>query len=186
MRIKYFFIYIAVGVAFLAVSLWVILTAGKNAKAIGAKYKLGGLMLTTWAMLSACTCNGTGPGVVTCYDPVPPEQPMCYDVVAPVNQLSLVGDLSIKRGEVVTIRVDSPTYETYLLQVKDSEDKVLQEERSALYKENEESYDQFIRMTLSKSLPAGDVKLVVSGLYKEEGQEEESAESLYAFDITLL
>jgi hypothetical protein len=41
-------------------------------------------------------------------------------------------------------------------------------------------------MPLSKSLPAGEVKLVVSGLYKEEGQEEESAESLYAFDITLL
>ena len=111
---------------------------------------------------------------------------MCYDVVAPVNQLSLVGDLSIKRGEVVTIRVDSPTYETYLLQVKDSEDEILQEERSALYKENEESYEQFIRMTLSKSLPEGAVKLVVSGLYKEEDQEEESAESLYAFDITLL
>ena len=50
MRIKYFFIYIGIGIAFAAVSLWVILSGGNNAKAIRAKYKLGGALLTTWAL----------------------------------------------------------------------------------------------------------------------------------------
>ena len=73
MKIKFFAIYIAAGVAFLALSLWVFLSKGKNAKAVRAKYRLGGLMLTAWAMLSATACRCTP--TVTCYEPMmPPDE----------------------------------------------------------------------------------------------------------------
>lgn len=72
MKSKYLVIYIVVGVAFLAASLWVFLSKGKSAKAIRYKYKLGGIMLTAWAMLTFASCEGPGP-FVTCYDPAPPE-----------------------------------------------------------------------------------------------------------------
>ena len=72
MKIKFFAIYIAAGVAFLGFSLWVFLSKGKNAKAIRAKYKMGGIMLTACSMLmaSACQCSPT----VTCYEPMDPKE----------------------------------------------------------------------------------------------------------------
>ena len=45
MKTKAFIVYVALGVAFAAVSLWVFLSKGKNAKAIRTKYKLGGAFL---------------------------------------------------------------------------------------------------------------------------------------------
>ena len=79
MRAKYFLIYAVVGAAFLAVSLWVLLSRGNNPKAINAKYKLGGIMLIAWSVIATASCE-KGPlpnvkkaiegGVVMCYDPV--------------------------------------------------------------------------------------------------------------------
>lgn len=73
MKTKYFLIYVFVGVAFLAVSAWVFFSRGKNAKAIRAKYRLGGILLTCWAMLSVASCDGVfNPGdEIMCYDPEP-------------------------------------------------------------------------------------------------------------------
>ena len=68
MKTKYFLIYVFVGIAFLAVSAWVYFTRGKNAKAIRAKYKLGGIMLTCLAMLTVASCGELGD----------PPQMMCY------------------------------------------------------------------------------------------------------------
>ena len=72
MKTKYYLIYVFVGIAFLAVSAWVFFSRGKNAKAIRAKYKLGGIMLMCMAMLSVASCGEIlNPGEVMCYDPVP-------------------------------------------------------------------------------------------------------------------
>ena len=60
MKTKYYFIYFIVGAAFLAASAWVFFSRGKNAKAIWAKYRLGGIMLTCLAMLSAASCEHDG------------------------------------------------------------------------------------------------------------------------------
>lgn len=75
MKIKYAIIYAALAVAFVAVSLWVILSGGHNAKAIRAKFRLGGLMLTISSMLTVASCGGVGGGLfpVMCYDPAIPE-----------------------------------------------------------------------------------------------------------------
>ena len=73
MKTKYFLVYVFVGIAFLAVSAWVFFSRGKNAKAVRAKYKLGGIMLTCWAMLSVASCDGVfNPGgEIMCYEPEP-------------------------------------------------------------------------------------------------------------------
>ena len=55
MKTKYFLIYVFVGIAFLAVSAWVYFSRGNNAKAIRAKYKLGGILLMCMAMLSVAS-----------------------------------------------------------------------------------------------------------------------------------
>lgn len=64
------------GVAFAAVSLWVMLSGGRSARAVRTKFRLGGIMLTLSAMVSLTAC-GSGAGdeyVVSCYDPAPPLQ----------------------------------------------------------------------------------------------------------------
>ena len=183
MKFKAFFLYIGIGAAFLAVSLWVFLSGGKNAKAIRTKYKLGGALLTAWAMLSASTCSPIP--TVTCYEPVPPEQPMCYDVVIQENALSLQGDLEIKRGSEVVINVDNPTYENYLVTVKKAnEENPRQEERVAL-SQGEVEYQKVLKFTLSKDLPEGDAQITVWGIYQEEGQAEQ-LNHIFTFSVTLL
>ena len=71
MKIKYFLLYVFVGIAFLAVSAWVFFSRGKSAKAIRAKYRLGGIMLMCMAMLSVASCGQIFNPGVTCYDPAP-------------------------------------------------------------------------------------------------------------------
>lgn len=71
MKIRYSIILCALGVAFVAVSLWVFLSRGRSRKALKTKFKLGGLILTVSSMI-ACS-EGTGPMQVSCYDVAAPE-----------------------------------------------------------------------------------------------------------------
>lgn len=61
------FLLIGLGTAFLAVSLWVWLSNGKSAKAVKAKFRLGGALLTLTGMMTVGSCNI----VTSCYDPAP-------------------------------------------------------------------------------------------------------------------
>ena len=115
MRAKYIFIYIAAGIAFLAVSAWVFLTNGKNAKALRAKYKLGGLLLTCTAMLSVASCGQIPHPGVTCYD----VTVTCYDPVVE-NYAHIVsskqdenGIWLVSKGDSLTVRIQDPTYAKY-------------------------------------------------------------------------
>lgn len=181
MRFKYFFIYIAIGAAFLIVSLWVMLSSGKNAKAIRAKYKLGGMLLTTWAMLSACTCNGPGVGTVTCYDPMPPEQPMCYDVAVMVNEVVL-GSTTVKRGENFRITIKEPTGDNYVARILSADGKELQ--KADLAREEGSNWDFFFKA--SSNLPTGKAILVVEYIHKDGEEAEEHADEIFrSEDITV-
>ena len=55
---------IGLGIAFIGVSLWVAMSRGRNARAIRAKYRLGGAILSLLAIVS---CGPEG-GITTCYD----------------------------------------------------------------------------------------------------------------------
>ena len=60
-------LFIGLGAAFLAVSLWVWLSNGKSARAVKAKFRLGGALLTLTGMMTVGSCNI----ISTCYDPAP-------------------------------------------------------------------------------------------------------------------
>lgn len=62
---------IALGTAFVAVSLWVWLSRGKNAKAVRAKFRLGGAIIALTSLVNLTSCGPDGPIGVTCYDPAP-------------------------------------------------------------------------------------------------------------------
>ena len=182
MRIKAFFIYIGVGAAFLAASLWVFLSNGKSAKAIRTKYKLGGALLTAWAMLSASVCSGPGP-FVTCYDtaapnpPDPPEQPMCYDVAVMVNEVSLEST-TVKRGENFRIRIAEPSADHFVAKLLDADSKLLQE--ATLQLEEGSNWDHFFKA--ARNLPTGTATLIVEAVNKDAQTGEDVPEVIFRND----
>ena len=109
MKTKALFVYIALGIAFAAVSLWVFLSKGKNAKAIRTKYKLGGAMIAAWAILSAANCQGPGP-MVTCYEPVPPSNDVSLSLKDPEDKV-------INNGDILQIQIYEPTYDCYRIKI---------------------------------------------------------------------
>lgn len=66
--------FIALGVAFLAVSLWVWLSRGKNTKAVRAKFRLGGAIVALTSVVNLTSCGGGGVFGVDCYDPAPTNE----------------------------------------------------------------------------------------------------------------
>ena len=62
------------GVAFAAVSLWVMLSGGRSARAVRTKFRLGGIMLTLTTMISLSACVPGDEYGVSCYDPAPPPE----------------------------------------------------------------------------------------------------------------
>ena len=162
MKIKYALIYGVIGAAFLAVSLWVILSGGKSARALRTKYRLGGILLATWAMLSASSCNGVFP-VVTCYDPVMPEN------------IVMVGKTTVVRGEALTVSIEYPMYPVYgwyLLENKQMDSGILQEGRFTVPEEYDGKVD--FQLVPSKELAPGTVTLSIVGIYTDEDGTENS------------
>lgn len=115
MRIKFLLIYLTAGAAFLAVSLWLILSGGKSASATRAKFKLGGIMLTAWSMFSAASCGGVP--VVSCYEPVEPPKVTCYDVVMETDVIVVsvkdLGGNKLKPGDVMVFNIQHPNAKVY-------------------------------------------------------------------------
>lgn len=117
MRIKFLFIYVVAGAAFLAVSLWLVLSGGTNPKAIKAKFKLGGIMLIAWSIIATASCT-KGPlsnpngaidgGEVMCYDPAPAD----YVNFSTENHNN-EGRYYLAPGEYLTISIEGPTYKEY-------------------------------------------------------------------------
>ena len=145
MKVNYFFVYVGLGAAFLAVSLWVLLSNGRSAKAVRAKYRLGGAMLTVWALLSAASCDGSGPSV-TCYDPVVPD-PVTF--VLPGKE-----GMEVSNGDVIRLIADKAllgSYEGLRVEVVQGE-KVLQ---SCPLASPEEERDNDLIFTLKLDLPEG-------------------------------
>ena len=187
MRTKYLIIYIGLGIAFAAVSLWVILSGGNNAKAIRAKYRLGGALLTTWALFSAATCNGPGPApVVTCYEPVV----TCYDVAIMENDLRFSAKdregNDVKSGDVIVIGITNPTFTSYRCKVFQEEalEKPLQAIDFTVPAESGSTVEWEFKLAVGSF--KGDAVVIVYGIGKsEEGGATEEALA-YNWHITVL
>lgn len=122
MKTKFFFIYVFVGIAFLAACLWVFLTGGKSAKAVNAKYRLGGIVLTAWAVLSVVSCDVPGifnggegrQPIIECYDPVPNDMTLIsIKAVNPGEKIDVMAP-----GDTIHIAIDYTTRDKYLLEVR--------------------------------------------------------------------
>ena len=87
MKIKNSLILFGLGAAFLVVSLWVFLSRGRNAKAVNAKFRIGGLILTISSLLSFSSCSGIF--TTTCYDVA---VPFVVDPTSPASSVVHVGD----------------------------------------------------------------------------------------------
>lgn len=161
-------LFIGFGAAFLAVSLWVWLSAGRSAKAVRAKFRLGGALLTLTGMMTLGGC-----GTTTCYEP----QIECYDP-APVNEV-FIDDyihgtpLEVSDGDELVIETYNITYPTLLVTILDAGSLVLQEQRFEVAEIGGQ-----ISLRLDVAAYLGDADLVVSGL-TEMGDEH----ILYVFDL---
>ena len=186
MKIQYLAIYIAAGVAFLAVSLWAFLSNGKSARAIRYKYKLGGLMLTAWAMLSAASCEGPGP-FVTCYEPMV----TCYDVaVEEHDEVDVVvkgyGGNKLKSGDVLEVYVYYASYENYRCRISADPENgdvfVIQTEEFAL--SSDDGNLARTEITLAATEYKGMAKVFVCGLGKDnDGNETEEVVGVRDIEI---
>ena len=118
MKTKYYLIYVFVGIAFLAVSAWVFFSRGKNAKAIRAKYKLGGIMLMCMAMLSVASCGEIlNPGELMCYEPAPD-----YSFMVSTGKQDANWQYILSPGAVLTVAVECRRYEKYGVVIRQFED----------------------------------------------------------------
>lgn len=119
-------LFIGIGAAFLAVSLWVWLSNGKSARAVKAKFRLGGALLTLTGMMTVGSCNI----MTSCYDPAPTN--MVY--------IERGETQDVKNGDNITVKVSY--FSAYGIKVtiaKDAENsEVLQSE---IYKITESSAD---------------------------------------------
>lgn len=164
MKTKYILLYAGLGTAFLAVSLWVLLSGGRSAKAVRTKYRLGGAMLTVWALLSSSNCGGPGP-FVTCYEPVPPEPITCT--------VQGKEGLDVSNGDVIRVECDrtmlSP-YEALRVEIVQNE-KVLQSfPLNSPLEENDSEVVYAITLNLPEGT-RGDAVLLFYVTYKQENGE---------------
>ena len=171
MKTKYLFIYVFVGIAFLAASAWVFFSRGKSAKAIRTKYRLGGIMITCTAMLTTASCEGPGP-FVTCYDPVPPEP--TEDIVSFVaeEEIDLYKCVNLRPGDVLKISIDKPTYKKYIFRVLSVGEKQEELQRTLLEVTNSE--EAVFDVTLSENITyKGYATIIIYGVVKEDPEELE-------------
>lgn len=117
MKIKYTIIYAALAVAFAGACAWVFLSGGKSAKAVRAKFRIGGLMLTVASMLAVASCEGPGP-FVSCYDVAEPE----YVTFAKATQTE------VKVGDVIEFKIDTDVFTSkkFSYEIVDAEGKLIQ------------------------------------------------------------
>lgn len=121
MKTKYFIIYLGVGAAFLAVSLWVFLTGGNNPKAVNAKFKLGGVILLAWSVIATASCT-KGPldnpegaidgGEIMCYDPAPSNY-----VSFPNMNTDPAGFPYLAPGGILNVSIDWASYQEFRLDI---------------------------------------------------------------------
>ena len=171
MKTKYFLIYVFVGIAFLAVSAWVFFTRGKSAKAIRAKYKLGGVLLMCMAMLSVASCGEIlDPGEVTCYDPV--VEPMDNTVTMYIKHQDPASHArDIKPGETMLVEILYPTHKRFVLRI------LLNDEAGTVLQRNELVVDDgadsgYYNIPLSEDVTyKGDAVFQIHGIVKDEPEE---------------
>lgn len=110
---------VALGAAFLAVSLWVWLSRGKSAKAVRAKFRLGGALLTLSGMMALGSCTP-----LTCYDPLPANEVWWDSSEYQVEQ----GGVEVRNGDQLTIQTAYMTVDQIVVTLNDANGMEMQRE----------------------------------------------------------
>lgn len=164
---------VGIGAAFLAVSLWVWLSQGRNAKAVRAKFRLGGALLTLTGLMTLGSCT---PGT-TCYEPIVD----CYDP-APVNEIFLPAyvydaPIEVANGQELLIEAYAITFDRLKFSILTPESEVLQEQLFEM-----ESPTTQLTLIIDVEEYVGAAKLVVKGL--SDGLDYENILREIALNIT--
>lgn len=175
MKTKYFLIYVFVGIAFLAVSAWVFFSRGKNAKAVRAKYKLGGIMLMCMAVLSTASCGEIfDPGYVTCYEPAIVERTSDIARVTIHSANASFQYNEITPGDIFDVDIKNPTFDKYVLRVilNDKEGTNLQKTTLAVTEDAVTQEGVHFTVPLSADVTyKGEALVQVQGVVKEDPEE---------------
>ena len=110
-------LFIGLGVAFLAVSLWVIFSGGKSAKAVRAKFRLGGAILTLISTTNMVGC-------VSCYDPAI-ESPQNIIDLKSEHEVS-DGVFVVRNGDKMLFNVECDTIDEAIFVITSLDGEVLQ------------------------------------------------------------
>ena len=102
---------VGIGAAFLAVSLWVWLSQGKSAKAVRAKFRLGGALLTLTGMMTLGSCSV----MVDCYDPAPMNE-----VWVDFGDLETVDVIEVRNGDQLSVGAQYLTTDEIIVAINDS------------------------------------------------------------------
>ena len=151
-------LFIVLGVAFAAVSLWYLLSAGRSKRATRLKYRLGGALLS----IMAITSTGCGKIMPTCYDVYVPEP----EPEAPVYKINLINQdatstITIRNGDLLVFQFDSNTNALPHFIVIGSDNRVIQDSKG-------EGDDHQSIFTLDVGDYVGEAKLNV--WWKREGE----------------
>lgn len=162
MRAKYLIIIAGIGVVFVGVSLWVFLSRGRSAKAISAKYKLGGALLTFWAMFSAATCGPKNKGIA---------EPLCYDMPCPVNEVSIFGKEdgnSFSDGDVLTVTILYPVASKYIWNITGEDGSHIIQEGEFSQPAEDTSHELDSEITIATGGYSGNAVFTLEASYTEE------------------
>ena len=124
---------IGLGIAFVGASLWVMLSGGRSAKAIRAKFRLGGAILTIVSFTSLASCENA---IISCYAPAAPLHNAVY-----IN--AEVGT-EFRNGDEINISYYFDFADTLSLVVESEDGVVLQSEILTL-----EPADEYIHFILN-------------------------------------
>lgn len=192
MKLKFFLIYLLAGAAFIGVSLWVVLSRGKSARAIRTKYRLGGILLTTGAFLSAMSCDTSGikdsgtdeggddGGMVMCYDPVIEEENVVQFTIRHGSSSSANNELA--PGDVIFILFQNATMSHYALVVRAMDQDITVLQRTALDLGDAKYLE--VEVPLSEEITyKGQAVLEVTG---GEGEAAEDQTTVGAMNVTII
>ncbi len=142
----------ALGIAFVAVSLWVWLSRGKNAKAVRAKFRLGGSIIAITTLMNLTSCGPDGPIGVDCYDPAPMNEIYLENYIYNSNN-------EFRNGDAVEISCYAMTTPKIVVTIENRERS--QELQRTVYDVNQESHSSTITHTIEVGDYRGEAVLVI-------------------------
>lgn len=124
---------VAISLLFAGASVWVWLSRGESAKAVRAKFRLGGALLTLLGLMTTTSCKTSCyDPVVSCYDPAPPIE----QGVVPQPEISQQSSYEVRNGDTISLEVMGLKGKIVAVVILDGNEQTLQRSDYGIDKEN--------------------------------------------------